>query len=400
MGRPKKNQECLNNETTTGQVESNDIMVSSNFKETAQMANKWENAAKFLNAKELALWRIIKNKDGVLFLKGKPGTCKSAILRSIALKLGLNYIDFRLSQIDESDLGVFPCINEASRNTKAPTFQYAAPQWALDANAVPTLLNFEELNRASLQVRNAALQVLNERCVAGVKLNDNVFMASSGNLGEEDGCDIEEFDKALNGRLIHKNHNMTYQDWHDGYAKENVHGMVLSYLTAHPEEIYKTTESSPAYASHRTWTFLSSYMKGMGEVTNQELLTALQEDGSAFIGPSITKFIRFVEEQNIISINDVLNRYKEVEATVKAMPRARRSELLAALKSMNAKDLTVKHAENIVLFLNLLDDDEKVSYLVQIVDNDVSNDANANNNKAINTIIKPFTKQLQKLLDK
>lgn len=45
------------------------------------------------------------------------------------------------------------------------------------------------------------------------KFNDNVMMCSSGNLGEEDGTDVEEFDQALNNRLIHIEHTLPYPEW-------------------------------------------------------------------------------------------------------------------------------------------------------------------------------------------
>jgi hypothetical protein len=34
----------------------------------------------------------------------------------------------------------------------------------------------------------------------------------SGNLGDEDGTDVEEFDSALNNRLIHINHTLDVQE--------------------------------------------------------------------------------------------------------------------------------------------------------------------------------------------
>jgi hypothetical protein len=44
---------------------------------------------------------------------------------------------------------------------------------------------------------------------------------SSGNLGDEDGTDVEEFDSALNNRLIHINHTLDVQEWLD-YAEEKI----------------------------------------------------------------------------------------------------------------------------------------------------------------------------------
>jgi hypothetical protein len=57
----------------------------------------------------------------------------------------------------------------------------------------------------------------------------------SGNLGDEDGTDVEEFD-ALNNRLIHINHTLDVQ-WLGDYAEENCHPMITSYIKTHPENV-------------------------------------------------------------------------------------------------------------------------------------------------------------------
>jgi acyl carrier protein phosphodiesterase len=65
---------------------------------------------------------------------------------------------------------------------------------------------------------------------------------SSGNLGDEDGTDVEEFDSALNNRLIHINHTLDVQEWLGDYAEENCHPMITSYIKTHPEQMYKKSD--------------------------------------------------------------------------------------------------------------------------------------------------------------
>jgi hypothetical protein len=68
------------------------------------------------------------------------------------------------------------------------------------------------------------------------KFNDNVLMMSSGNLGDEDGTDVEEFDSALNNRLIHINHTLDVQEWL-GIIRRKL--CDYFYIKTHPEQMYK-----------------------------------------------------------------------------------------------------------------------------------------------------------------
>ncbi len=133
-----------------------------------------------------------------------------------------------------------------------------APKWAYKANEAPTIIHFEELNRSTLAVRNAALQMLLEREIgAFFKFNSNVMMCASGNLGEEDGTDVEEFDQALNNRLIHIEHTMPYPEWVEQYANDNVCPVIVQFLKTHTEHYYKKPdERNQKNKAYATPTFL------------------------------------------------------------------------------------------------------------------------------------------------
>ena len=183
-----------------------------------------------LNDKEATYAKLIYPQSGVLFLTSEPGIGKSAILRSVAEKLDLEYFDLRLAMLDETDVGLYPDKAEfmyevIDKNGNKTVFsekmlKHIVPEWAVLSNKKPSLIHFEELNRAPLAVRNAALQILLERGIGfKFKFNENVFMCASGNLGDEDGCDVEEFDAALNGRLLHYKHKLDLKEWMEYFGR-------------------------------------------------------------------------------------------------------------------------------------------------------------------------------------
>jgi hypothetical protein len=330
-------------------------------------------------------------KYGVLNITSKPGVAKSAIGKSIADKMGFRYMDIRLSMVDETDVGLYPSINEIEVDGKVvKCLDFVVPRWAIESNKQPTIIHFEELNRASQQVRNAALQILLERQIGtDFKFNDSVLMMSSGNLGDEDGTDVEEFDAALNNRLVHINHTLSPEEWLNGFANENCHKLITSFIKAHPEQMYKSSENTKAYATPRSWTMMSEFIvSNFGqEASPRDFLPLLKEVASGYLGNSAVKFVQYCEDMLNISINDVINNYDGIKKDLEKYNRDKNSELIQSLKEIDITKLNKKQLDNVVKFLKNVGDDEKTAYLLYILDNiaDV-------------TTLKPFLLQFEDLL--
>jgi len=330
------------------------------------------NDINVLNDKERDYFMIMKSQSGVLFLSSRPGIAKSAIVRSITKKMNLNFIEIRLSFFDETDLGLYPRIKEFDGEEY---LYHVTPYWAKLANDRPTIIHFEELNRTTLNVRNAALQILLERQIGPFfRFNENVFMISSGNMGDKDGTDVEEFDKALDGRLIHIFHDLTLEEWIDYFAKENIHQPIMDFLTTNRKYYYQYPSDSSkykAYASPRSWTFLSDFItKNYGRNCNpEEYINFLMKYGYGFVGDSITPYIRFCRTSKI-TINDILNDFDNVKEELLDYNRDKRSEVLTNFKSLRFNKIMVKQLSNLTNFLLILSDDEVISYFNNLLEND------------------------------
>lgn len=333
-----------------------------------------------LTLKERKYFSIMWAKYGVLNITSKPGVAKSAIGRAIADKMDFRYMDIRLSMVDETDVGLYPNVSEVEVGSKmVKCLDFVVPRWAIEANKQPTIIHFEELNRASQQVRNAALQILLERQIGtDFKFNDNVLMMSSGNLGDEDGTDVEEFDNALNNRLIHIQHTLGVDEWLEGFAVEKCHPMVVSYIKSHPEHMYKDpTENAKGYATPRSWTMLSEFIicnYGF-DSSPREFLPLLQEVASGYLGNSAMKFVQYCQDMLNISIQDVINNYDKVKKDLAKYNRDKNSELIQSLRELDVTKFTEKQLDNVHKFLSNVGDDEKTAYLLFILDNiaDVTN---------------------------
>jgi hypothetical protein len=346
-----------------------------------------------LTQKEREYLSIMWPKYGVLFITSKPGVAKSAIGLSIAQKLGFRYLDMRLSMSDESDFK-YPYLEDLEYAGKMYKVSgYAVPKWAFEANQQPTIIHFEELNRAPQFVRNAALQILLEREIGDFKFNDTVLMMASGNLGDEDGTDVEEFDAALNNRLIHIDHSLGVDDWVNDFAMESCHGLIVSYIKTHPEQLYKVSDNAKGYATPRSWTMLSRFItRNFGKnASPRDFLPSLKRVAHGYVGNSAMKFIQYCEDMLNISIQDVINNYDGIKKDLAKYNRDKNSELIHSLKELNISDFTEKQLGNVVKFLGGVGEDEKTAYLLWILDNV----ADINNKK-----MKGFLLQFEELLRK
>ena len=324
-----------------------------------------------LNPKELQYFLMMLPKYGVLYLQSEPGIGKSAIARSTTKKLNMQYIELRLSMIDETDIGLYPI---KSTFDGQDCIEYVVPKWALLANKQPTIIHFEELNRAPQAIRNAALQILLERCIGyEFCFNSDVYMMASGNYGDEDNTIVEDFDAALNGRLIHVKHKLPLDEWIEYFAKENVFPDIIQFLEAHPAYYYQMDKNaSGAYASARSWTFLSEYIKTIygNDAKINDYADNIASIGTSYVGSSIVPFINYLRENQVLNINHVINEYDSVKELIIKQGRAKQSELLNELSAIDLNKIEKDKTENIFAFLDDVTDDERTGYLLKIINND------------------------------
>lgn len=383
------------------------------FKSSRMIGGKYDISN--LTQREEDYFRMMYPKSGVLYIKGEPGKGKSALLRTIAEKLNLFYIDLRLSQIDETDVGLFP--DKISMNVKYTKsdgsveereesfLTHIIPEWAHLANNPQevnpdfkgTLINFEELNRAPLAVRNAALQLLLERQIGfrGFKFSEDVFMAATGNLGEEDDTDVEEFDAALKDRLIQVKHDMDFPEWRDTWASKNlnVHSSIIGYIQVNPDQYYlkpSNEKEQDVFPTPRSWTFLSDMMKYNFGIRNEEgklieepeltpeVIGFVQRVAHSYIGSTAVGFVKYLNDVNKLTIYDILGLegakypgYGKFDKKLKeSIDRSKRSELLDKLKKIDITELSDDAIENLKLFILSLGIDEASSFYLKVLDND------------------------------
>ena len=355
-------------------------------------------------------------------LMGKPGVGKSAIASRIAKENNWDYIDLRLAQKDEAEIGGLPFTTKMERYTIT---EYALPGWFHRANSAKErgfdgcLIHFEELNRCTPQVRNACLGILNERIINDAKFADNVYMIASGNLGEEDGTEVEELTTETVNRLVMLKYEPTMKEWIDDYAKENVHPTIVRFLEDNPTHYYKFKANATnkgkydkmedgysidSFATPRTWTNLSNYIKTLEKniykrhMTNKDIIKEVRNDvGLGFVGISAKNYVEYLIKTDMLTIQDVIDRFDDYVEDIKALNKSERTRLMKDLQETDEQKLSDEQIQNVIKFLKVNDSDEVSAYLLFLMDEKtgLAEDIPAQ----IITIFKSFKKELQLLQD-
>ena len=247
---------------------------------------------------------------------------------------------------------------------------YALPKWFEEACKRPTLINFEEINRCSQDVQNAALEILNERTLHGKKLPEHVYMVATGNMGEEDGCSVQEFDNALINRLILVEFDMTFPEWVEYYAKDNVSELIVTFLKEHTQHYYTQTdkiEMGKPFATPRSWTNLSRLIEDLDSI--EEIKEMVEEFGFSYVGTSATvAFVTYLNEALTITISEVLNGTDKIG-------KLSRSEINKIIQDIERDYLTVeklseKQIFNLIKFFEPVEQDLVTSYISKVFTGD------------------------------
>jgi|GEM_PF-1869008 len=322
---------------------------------------------------------VILSQGATLYIKGAAGTGKSAVLRELAKSLDMQVIVLVISQVDEADLGIYPetydYIPDDEPNAKpVRCFRYLPAEWAIKASQQPTLVIFEELNRSTIEKRNACLQILTEWRVGQYLMNkENVFFAASGNIGNEDGNDVDEFDNAMINRLCIMNQISNYQLWKSEFGDANVSSVLMDYLDStggsviHDQaHVKNNTANRTPYATERSWSNLSEYIVSIHHTDPTDpkspikdkgkLIYELDNNGIAhgYIGNNAIKFISYLKNSNDVSVDNILNDFDLVRKSIRKLEQSDATSIIYDLGKLDIGALKESQIMNIFAFLDLM----------------------------------------------
>lgn len=171
-----------------------------------------------------------------VMLIGRHGIGKSEYLDRYATERGLRPFILDLSLLEATDLTGMPYLAEG-------VTRFAPPSTLPGADAGPSLLVLEELNRCDRSVRQPCLQLLTARRLNDYRLPEDCFLTACINPPDV-GYDVDELDPALSSRFVLVHVAPDRAAWLEWARSSDVPPPLLAFVERHPQVFEKTPPRS------------------------------------------------------------------------------------------------------------------------------------------------------------
>jgi hypothetical protein len=296
-----------------------------------------------------------------IFVWGPPGIGKSELVESIVNSGDLGnatMIDMRLALLEPTDLRGYPFRNPETNTMEwSPPADLPSEEFASQYDNV--VLFLDELNSAPPSVQAAAYQLVLNRRVGQYRLPENVRIVAAGNRETDRGVTFR-MPAPLANRFRHINMDVNFDDWQQWAVNNNVHPDVVGYLTYSKGDLFDfdPKSSSQAFATPRSWTFVSEMLGASGFDTAESFEQKAEIAGAIGEGMSI----KFVEHRKVAkhlpNPSDILDgKAKKLDNKVSSELSAKYSLVVGIAYELNEKYLDkgldkdfVKSLNNVIRF--------------------------------------------------
>jgi len=221
---------------------------------------------------------VLADKKPVL-IRGRHGIGKSCVVYQTAEGLGLPVVERRASQMTEGDLMGLPSVD--GNSTK-----WNAPDWFKNACDNAVVLFLDEVDRASMEVRQGIFELTDSRKLNGWHLHPETLIMAAVNGGEHGAnYSVGEMDPAELDRWTVFDIEPTVEDWLD-WAKPNVHALVWDFINQNRNHLEHTDDPEPnkVYPSRRSWHRLNDCLVKGELAENKQTLDILYHLSTGYVG--------------------------------------------------------------------------------------------------------------------
>ena len=212
-----------------------------------------------------------------VLMRGRHGIGKSQVVYQIAEVVKLPVVERRASQMTEGDLVGLPVI-------KGNTTGWNPPDWFKFACDNPCVLFFDEVDRATTEVRQGLFELTDSRKLNGWKLHKDTLIYAAINGGEHgSNYQVSDMDPAELDRYSCWDLEPTVEDWLT-WAKERVNTVIWDFINQNPKHLEHNDDVEPnkVYPSRRSWDRLNQTLCQANLV--EEASPALFTLAGAFVG--------------------------------------------------------------------------------------------------------------------
>ena len=270
---------------------------------------------------------IISAKYPVL-IRGRHGIGKSELVYQTAKDLGLPVVERRASQMTEGDLLGLPKVEKG-------VTKWLAPEWLHTACNKPVVLFLDEVDRATMEVRQGIFELCDSRKIAGQVLHPDTLIFAAVNGGDHGAqYQVGEMDPAELDRYTVFDVEPTVEDWLT-WAKGKVSVELWDFINQNHSHLEHKDEYEPnkVYPSRRSWVRLDKALRSLKKI---ESGTTLYHLSHAFVGMeasvALNDFIKNYKRQ--VNVTDIID-----DGKFELIKDFANNDHLALIEKMKAVDL-------------------------------------------------------------
>ena len=220
-----------------------------------------------------------------ILIHSSPGVGKSSIVRQVAKKLGIGFVDVRLAEMESVDIRGLPSVDKDKGVMKwnAPDF------WPRDPNS-KGIIFLDELTSCDKSCQVAAYELILDRKIGDFyKVPDGWYIVSAGNLTTDRAVALS-MSSALSNRFMHVELDADDQEWCKWAMTHDVHPSVIGFIQYRPMNLFNMEKENleRGWPSPRSWDRVSQMTKIYGN--NEELLRKIVY---GLVGPA--KGVEYIE---------------------------------------------------------------------------------------------------------
>tara|TARA_R110002126_G_scaffold53549_6_gene145374 strand:- start:3797 stop:4882 length:1086 start_codon:yes stop_codon:yes gene_type:complete len=189
-----------------------------------------------------------------VLVRGRHGIGKSETIYQVAKRMNLPVVERRASQMTEGDLLGLPDNRDVIVNgIKATTFN--PPDWFVTACTEAVVLFFDEIDRATMEVRQGIFELTDSRKINGHYLHPETVIIGAVNGGEHGSqYQVGEFDPAELDRWTVFDLEPTVEDFLQ-WSKGKVDDMVWDFINQNHKHLLHEDDYEPnkVYPTPRSW---------------------------------------------------------------------------------------------------------------------------------------------------
>tara|TARA_R110000796_G_scaffold218882_2_gene334832 strand:+ start:1832 stop:2914 length:1083 start_codon:yes stop_codon:yes gene_type:complete len=234
-----------------------------------------------------------------VLVRGRHGVGKSEVVYQIAKERGLPVVERRASQMTEGDLLGLPDTTDLSDGRKATTWN--APDWLVTACTEPVILFLDEVDRATMEVRQGLFELTDSRKINGWHLHPETLIVAAVNGGEHGSqYQVGEMDPAELDRWTVFDVEPSVEDWL-AWSSGKVDPVLWDFVNHNRQHLEHSDDYEPnkVYPSRRSWVRFANTVAP---------LALFAEDGDRDLLLNLA--VGFVGFEAAVSLRDFVQKYE------------------------------------------------------------------------------------------